>query len=192
MESIYEYAALLNDIQSDLTGILITLIVTSTVTLISLIINTILQIHLLDKEYKRKQYEIMRENYPLIRNHLTNLYICYKTIEESNLYGESFKVYEFINLDWNEYRRHLSTDEVDYVDEFKKNVNEIIEHYNEINKYFEANNFPSTSIKIKKIINELNFYCISTLNSKEPDQEYSTDKIKKIITILDKNYNTFW
>lgn len=191
MESIYEYAALLNDIQSDLTGILITLIVTSTVTLISLIINTILQIHLLDKEYKRKQYEIMRENYPLIRNHLTNLYICYKTIEESNLYGESFKVYEFINLDWNEYRRHLSTDEVDYVDEFKKNVNEIIEHYNEINKYFEANNFPSTSIKVKKIINELNFYCISTLNSKEPDQEYSTDKIKKIITILDKNYNTF-
>lgn len=195
MDLIQDYTNALKDIQSDLVGILITSTITSIISIITLIVNSILQVHLANKQYNSAQYELMRNKYPEIRQWLLSLEIFYLNVENNKLYDENFTIKQYLNFDWQSYRVSLSNDEIESIDSYQKSIVEIINIYRQLNDYFDNNNLPATSKKVQKSIQQLQLYCkyiiISTESNDKKIKEYNYKIVKKTIKIFDKHYNKF-
>lgn len=192
MEIPQEFITTLTSIQKDLVGILISVIITSATTILTLIINSILQITLSNKQYKNVLYETLRKNYPQVRTYIAKLRLLYSALELNPLYEENFSLKNFRNFDWAAYRKTLTNDKIDYIDDFQKDIEAIIDICKKINIFFESENLPTASNKVYKKISHLQSFCMAmSSQNKFPNKlkEYNLKEIDKLIRILDKHYN---
>ncbi len=186
----------LKSIQDNLIGIIIPVIISAIMSIVTLIVNSVIQLNIIDRQYKSKQYEIMRENYPKLKSYLINIECCYINIQNNKLYESDFALINYIAFDWVKYRSRLNK-EVQYVDEFEKEINNLIDNFKKLYNFFEKTNIPASSKKVNKAINDIQFYC-SLISNYPADQklekipvDYNYKKIKKVILTLDNHYNKF-
>lgn len=191
-EYIIEY---LQGIQDNLIGILIPSILSVVVSIITLIVNSILQCNLSNRQYKSKQYEFMHKHYPKIKSILVYISASLQSVENSSLY-KAKKLSDYLGYDWEERRSTLTIEQTQQIDDFESNIKNIIGKYIDLNVFFENNNLPATSRRFQKAINKLQSYCVLINKNKNKRTDtfsynYSKRDIDKLIVILDKNYNKF-
>lgn len=191
----------LQAIQEDLIGILIPTIITAVLSLLTLIVNSIIQYKINDRQYKSKQYEIMREYYPSLKSNLVKIRCIYQNIENNPLYKSKsksdFVIIKYLKFDWEKFRQELDVNQVQYVDSFEESVQALIKIFIQLNIFFNENNMPTSSKKVRYEINHLQFFCVyfddenAIKNWESPPAKYSKKDIEKLIKVLDKHYNKF-
>ena len=185
----------LNEIQNSLIGILIPTIITSIISILTLTLNIVIQLWTINRQYKSRQYEIMREQYPKLKSYLIQIQCYYDVIEKNKLYTPNFSLLNYLSFDWEKERQNISVDQVNFIDEYEENVKALINSYSILNDFFAENNFPTSSKKVQKEINSLQLFCSHVKRSKNITYDYTNDYNKKktieLIATLDKHYNTF-
>ena len=129
----------LQQIQSDLVGILIPSIISAIVSIISIFINTLLQLKLSDREYKSEQYKLMRNHYPYLKSILMEISCCYINLENNGLYDNSFNITDYIYYDWQLFRKKVPKDKIIFIDDYMNNIKKIVDLFLSLNLFFEKN-----------------------------------------------------
>ncbi len=196
MESINEVVTHLQEIQEDLVGIIIPTIISAILSVLTLTINVITQFIMNNRQYKSKQYEIMREYYPQLKSQLIDISCYYSILKKNPLYNENFKISDYFGFDWELYRQSISEDDVEYIDEYQKMVEQIILSYDNLYIFFKQQNIPTSSNKIQEAVNDIHRLCAVVHNFGNTQcvntaLEYNEVKIDELIQKLDKHYNTF-
>lgn len=136
MDTLNDIVSYLKDIQEDLIGILIPTVITAVISLFTLIINSIMQYKINDRQYKSKQYEIMREHYPSLKSNLVKIRCIYQNLEDNPLYQKSeFLITKYLRFDWESYRQKLNNDETQWVDSFEENIQSLIKIFTQLNLF---------------------------------------------------------
>ena len=156
----------LQQIQSDLVGILIPSIISAIVSIISIFINTLLQLKLSDREYKSEQYKLMRNHYPYLKSILMEISCCYINLENNGLYDNSFNITDYIYYDWQLFRKKVPKDKIIFIDDYMNNIKKIVDLFLSLNLFFEKNNLPASYHSVQQGINELQFFCSYIKNCK--------------------------
>ena len=196
MESVDSVIEYLKNIQGNLIGILIPTIITASISVITLIVNSIIQYRINDRQYKSKQYEIMREHYPYLKAKLIDIQSCFENIEHNQLYQSDFLITEYIGYDWETYRQNLSIEDIQLVDDFEENIKIAIEVLIVLNQFFDQKNLPTSSRKVQHAINDFQLFCAIFDTKKrgvhaKPSKNYTKEQIVKLIKTLDNHYNKF-
>ena len=196
METVDSILKSLNEIQDNLVGILIPSVITAIISVLTLIVDVIVKFWTTRRQYKSKQYEIMREHYPQLKSKLSDIVCYYDTLEENKLRTATFTITHYLKFDWEAYRQNIAAEDVPFVDEFQNTIAKIIEAYIDLYKFFSEKNLPNSSKKVQKSINKLQFFCTVINNSKNngckaATCDYNKENLIELIDILDKHYNKF-
>lgn len=179
MDKIVHY---LLEIQEDLVGIVIPVIITAFISLITIIVDLIFKIVVENRKYNSEQYKYMQEFYPELKTKLYELKYDLHEIENNPMFGnrdQAIEKYIKISDDEQEYRSE-HTDERLYIDTFKKSMNSYREHIIEIETILSNHAIPSAPIMhpcLKKSINKMLFavQCNSVLWKKSKCNEISNE-----------------
>lgn len=156
IDSVIEY---LKSIQDNLIGIMVPAVLTAIVSVITLVVNSILQYKIYDRQYKSKQYEIMRQHYPSLKSQLIDIQRCFENIECNQLYPPTFQITKYIGYDWEAYRQNITVEEIQFVDDFEENIKSAIKVLANLNLFFNDNNLPTSSKKVQYAINDFQIFC---------------------------------
>lgn len=193
----------LKNIQNDLIGILVPVVITSVVTLLSLLINTIVKIIIVNKKYNMSQFEIMKNVYPKLKMILINIKVILLHIENIKLKASdksNFKpISDYIEFKNNEGNyRNEHQEQIEYIDNLFNCVEKLFVQFFNLNKFFEETtlpNFPNfhpiLKYKTSKMIGFLiyissiifqyvNEMIANEIIEKESDKFEVKEKIKKV------------
>lgn len=85
MDEVINY---LKDIQENLVGIIVPVLITAIVTLITLIINTATKLWMENRKYNNEQFEKMKKFYPTLRTELIKVDFQYTKLKTNNLHTD--------------------------------------------------------------------------------------------------------
>lgn len=119
----------LQDIQKDLVGAVLPVMITAIVSLVTLTVNTLVKIIIENNKYNRSQYEIMQKLYHGLKTKLMKLKVATSAIEQNNLYS-TMKNAVFCYIDY-------QNDEGTYRENHKEQMEDIDEFIFAIDNYFQ-------------------------------------------------------
>jgi len=185
----------LNEIQENLSNILIPAIISAIISVITLIVNVGVQIWITKKQYKNNQYEIMREIYPKLKSKLNDIICFYEILEANALYTRDFSINSYLKFDWQGYRQNISIEETQHIDEYELIVKKIIFGYTDLYKFFEEQNLPISSKKVQKSLNKFQRFCAFIFHSNTISKQYSNNyhkiELEHLVDLLDEFYNKY-
>lgn len=184
----------LQEIQSDLVGIIIPVIITAIISLISLIVNTVVKISIEHKEFNRNQYKIMQKIYPKLKKLSLDLVIDFSCLEKNLMYtsySKAIEKYLLIYEDEAKYRKN-HPQQLNQIDDFISSNRIVIKKLHEINDFLLNNEIPQFPIghpilkhKVTKMFFEfqdfsflLNLYEKNEINTETVLSEIKKDKYK--------------
>ncbi len=175
----------LNDIQNDLAGIIIPVLITSIVSIISVIATIISKITSENKTINIEQFKTMQKTYYTLRSKMYELKINISKCSKNSLYKDfDSAIIKYANIisDESKYRNEHSS-EIKYIADFKDSTKSIIEKIIDINDYLSSEELPYITFyhpilkhKRKKVIGIFHFY--SLYLNKYIKQELKAESIK--------------
>lgn len=128
----------LQTIQEDLVGIVLPVVVTSCVSFVIVLINTMKEIFLQRAGFKFEQFKLMQEFYPQFKGYLLELKIIAEEIEDIPIVSDlQHAINKYIEIRKNERQyRTVHDDEIPYIDNFIKKMKCFSKKFTELNDYF--------------------------------------------------------
>lgn len=193
MQTLIQY---LQNIQDNLVGIILPVLITAFISLVTVLINATVQIQLQNSKFNSEQYKIMQEFYPKLKMCLLDLKISMEKVENSKICSrieDAIQKYIKIKEDEAKYRKN-NENEIQFIDGFIATMNEFSTKVVDINKCFLTCTIPRTPImhpflkkKIVKMIAMLQYY--SFLWDKYLTVAINDDVFKKEINNFKKIWN---
>lgn len=138
----------LQNIQDNLVGLVLPVLITALVSLITLITNTIMQIVVHNGKYNSDQYAIMQEFYPEFKAHLLGINVVLQELDRTSMCKELKdaidKFLEYKHDDGEYRKKHF--DEVQQVDGFISLMDTLLKRLVEINCYLRTCKVPRSPI----------------------------------------------
>lgn len=192
MNNVIQY---LQSIQDNLVGIVLPVLITATVSLITVSINSIIQLVLQNSKHNSEQYKIMQEFYPTMKGKLLELKLAIQEVVTNPMCSDFKtaidKYIEYKNNDI-EYRTNHNN-EVQYIDRFDTSMNNLSIKLDSINSYLSTCKIPRVPIMhlflkhgIKKMLASIQYY--SLLWSKFHNNTISKDMFRKEIHDFKENW----
>lgn len=202
----------LQNIQSDLVGIILLVVITAIVTLITVIVNAVTKIVTDNNKYKSEQYKIMQDFYPEYKLNLLKIKIAAQESEKNQLYvnlESAVSKYVEMNKDETLYRSN-HPEEVQYIDAFKTSMKRYLNAVTGINVCMQSSKIPNVSCfhpikkqKILRMLSDMQYYSMLWKKYSEGNvkpeiflweirlfgssaKKMSVEKIKEYINLLDK------
>lgn len=190
--------ALLKEIQSDLVGIILPVIITALASFITLIINSLLKIWLENKKNNTEQYKVMQNLYSEFKFDLLDISLFLTSIEQNNLHinmESSLKTYLQYKNDSTKYREEHE-EQVDNIDEFIDSVELFMNAMRDLNDYLKKNNIPAVpafhpimKMKVNSMLAELQY--LSAIISQYLENNISDNLLTSAITQSQLNISEF-
>lgn len=192
MDNVIQY---LQSIQDNLVGLVLPVLITAVVSLVTVSINSIIQLVLQNSKYNSEQYKIMQEFYPTLKGNLLELKLAIQEIVANpmcpNFKTAVDKYIEYKNNDI-EYRTNHNN-EVQYIDRFNTSMNSLSIKLDSVNKHLSTCKVPRVPImhlflkkNTKKMLASIQYY--SLLWSKFYQNTISKDMFRKEIHNFKKNW----
>lgn len=140
--------SLLKEIQSDLVGIILPVIITAFASFITLIINSLLKIWLENKKNNTEQYKIMQGLYSEFKIDLLNIKLFLENIEQNQLYKnikDAIDTYVSYKNDSKEYREKHK-EQIDHIDEFIDSLELFLKEIGDLSNYLKHINIPAVPV----------------------------------------------
>lgn len=208
MDDIINY---LQNIQNNLIGLVLPVLITAFVSLVTLLVNTIMQITLQNSKFNSEQYTLMQVFYPKFKTHLLELKLIIQEMESSSMCSDlttSIAKYIDIKKDEPEYRKRHSN-ELPNIDSFNTLMEALFTKLISMNDYLKTAKIPRPpimhpllGIKINKLLAVIQYYSFlfsgyrnRTINEDIFQQELENynkkakmdyKKLKSYLSILDK------
>lgn len=192
MENIVKY---LQNIQDNLVGLVLPVLITAVVSLITVSINAIIQLVLQNSKYNNEQYKIMQEFYPQLKCKLLELKFTFQEIQTIPIYSDlSTAILKYIEFKGNEVQyRRIHSNEIQYVDRFGILMDKLSKELDCLNNYLSTCKIPHVPImhpflknSIKKMLASIQYY--SLLWSKFHQNTISKEMFKREIIGLKKKW----
>lgn len=200
----------LQNIQENLVGIVLPVVITAAVSLITVLVNAILQIMLQNSKANWEQYKIMQDFYPNMKLNLLRLRVAIQEVEHSPLctdLKEASVKYAKYKSDEAEYRKK-NDNEVQDIDVFISMMEDFSNRVREINEYLINCTLPRPpilhpilKIKVNRMLANLQYaaffwdeYYNKTIDvtvfqmeiEKQLKKKFNSKKVKKYICLLDR------
>ena len=192
MENIVQY---LQNIQDNLVGLVLPVLITAVVSLITVSINAIIQLALQNSKYNSEQYKIMQEFYPQLKCKLLELKFTFQEIQTIPIYSDlSTAILKYIEFKGNEVQyRRIHSNEIQYVDRFGILMDKLSKELDCLNNYLSTCKIPHVPImhpflknSIKKMLASIQYY--SLLWSKFHQNTISKEMFKREIIGFKKKW----
>lgn len=193
MDNVIQY---LQSIQDNLVGLVLPVLITAVVSLVTVSINSIIQLVLQNSKYNSEQYKIMQEFYPTMKGNLLELKLAIQEVVAIPMYSD-FKtaIDKYIECKNNDIQYRIDhTDEVQYIDRFNSLMNTLSIKLDSINSHLSTCKIPRVPImhlflknSIKKMLASIQYY--SLLWSKFYHNTISKDMFKKELHDFKRNWD---
>ena len=190
----------LQEIQSDLIGIIIPILVTAIVSIITTIISSISKIILNVKKINNEQYIIMQKIYPELRMNFIDIDIKLANLKKNNLHTNilsSINKYDQYRKNEQKYRKNHENEILD-IDNFKKLMDDYILSLTKLSTYLSKTTLPNSPVyhpilknKINKMMNFYYYYSLllSRYFKNEINGELLKTNLDNIIKFFCKKFN---
>jgi len=211
LENVLTY---LQNIQSDIVGIIIPAIITAAVAMISLFVNSVITIIQEKEKYNHEQFKHMQKAFPTLKNHLQQMRLAITLAKKFPLsynssLSQALQNYRAFNLNQSLYRsRHMS--ETQELDKFVHAIKGYITEAMALHQFLKNEVIPAMPLlhpllrkKIREMLKNLQYWSyflskiedtsiiepilIEELNNCNLDDE----KLQKYIKLLDKWYQAY-
>ena len=177
---------------------LIPLLISTAISFITLIVNSVLQLYAEKNKLKLLQHNELLEFYPKLKRILVEISIEYNVLKKNKFYKKlKIKSLKKEYLDYTKLQNKInpSNDSMSEFNNFQHNLDVLIKSYCELLEFFNENNMPIYNRKFIKMKNKIQYACFYLENSIEDKNYYKIvshlkgNKIKKLERKLDKIYN---
>lgn len=193
MNQMIEY---LQKIQDNLIGILLPVLITAFVSLVTVLINAVMQIIIQNSKINNEEYKFMQVFYPKIKLLLLEIKLTMQEIESNSIYTDmQTTIRKFINYTKDEVKyRKEHENEIQDIDRFITSINNYSIKIIELNNCLLNNTIPRIPImhpilkkRINKMIAVLRYY--SLLWNQYQTHSISVDIFQKEMDDFKKNWS---
>lgn len=177
-----------NNIQTDLSVVVLPVVITALVSLITLIVNSFIKIAIENKKYNSEQCKLMQKLYPQLKYIFINIKLILNDIQKNKLFtemGEALKTFIDYNQDSSKYRDN-NQQQIEYIDDFIYSIDLFIKQMDKLHSIFTNEFIPSIPVvhpilkhKVSKMLSNLQYF--SFIVSQCISDEISCDMIIKEI-----------
>lgn len=186
----------LKNIQDNLIGIILPVLITAFVSLATVLINAFIQIILQNSKFNNEQYKVMQEFYPKLKICLLELRLSMQEVKESPVCLDLMDaIHKYIEIRDNEVEyRNNHDNEIQFIDSFITIMNDFSIKVINMNNQILSSTIPRAPImhpilkkKIGKMLVVLQYY--SLLWDKYYTNKISVSIFKKELNDFEKNWN---
>lgn len=175
-----------------LVSVLIPLIITSSISIITLIVNSIIQLIIEKNKLKLLRYNEIIAYYPKLKSIIVSVISIYNHLEKNCFYSKKkFNLFKYNGKTYEQLQCMFSveTSEISEFNDFYNNITELIKKLNSFWEYMNNKNIPLYNRVLTKRKNKIQYTCFYLINSIEDDNSKKHNKYinKKSFYKLEKN-----
>lgn len=179
----------LQNIQSDLVGIVLPVVITAIVTLLTVIVNAAAKIVTDNNKYKSEQYKIMQDFYPEYKLNLLKIKIAAQELEKNQLYVNlESAISKYVEMKKDEaLYRSIHAEESQYIDAFKTSMERYLNAVTGMNTCMQNIKIPNISCfhslkkrKILRMLSDMQYYSMLW-------ERYSVGDVEPEVFLLEIN-----